>query len=392
MRKILTLFILFSIVIACSDGDSPTEQNNLEFPTNITLSTQVIGIGEILTINGNGFLVNETYIVTFSDNVTGNITEINADNLKVEVPQNAMSGNITLTFNNELNVIGNITINTPFSARLFAYKDQVTPSQIIEIDRATGNEISVIADINHSNYLADFNFDSSTNEIICDYTDNNVKYLYKINVDTGQTTSVQSNPATGRYENWIISNDNRLFAYKDQVTPSQIVEIDRATGNEISVIADINHSNYLADFNFDSSTNEIICDYTDNNVKYLYKINVDTGQTTSVQSNSATGRYENWIMSDDNRLFAYKDQITPSQIIEIDKATGNEISVIADINHSNYLADFNFDSSTNEIICDYTDNNVKYLYKINVDTGQTTSVQSNPETGRYENWIMNKEQ
>ena len=160
------------------------------------------------------------------NNVVGNITEVNSDNLKVEVPANAITGNITLTFNNETNVIGNLTVNTPFSARLFAYKDQVTPSQIVEIDKVTGNEISVIADINHSNYLADFNFDSSTNEIICDYSDNNVTYLYKINVDSGQTTSVQSNPTTGRYENWIMSDNNRLFAYKDQITPNQIVEID----------------------------------------------------------------------------------------------------------------------------------------------------------------------
>jgi hypothetical protein len=305
MRKILTLLILFNLVISCSDDDTSDGQQGSEFPTNISLSTQTVNIGDILTINGNGFLTNETYIVTFTDNVVGNITEVNSDNLKVEVPSNAISGNITLTFNNETNVIGNLTVNAPFSARLFAYKDQITPSQIVEIDKVTGNEISVIADINHSNYLADFNFDSSTNEIICDYSDNNVTYLYKINVDTGQTTSVQSNPTTGRYENWIMSDDNRLFAYKDQITPSQIVEIDKMTGNEIGVIANVNHGNYLSNFNFDTSTNEIICDYTDNNDTFLYKININSGQTNSINTNTQFV-YENWIMSDDNRLFAYK--------------------------------------------------------------------------------------
>ncbi len=101
MRKILGLLLLFSFVISCSEDDTPDTPagpNNTEFPTNISLSTQTIENGGILTINGTGFLVTENYIVTFSENVIGNITEINATNLKVEVPQNAVSGNITLTY------------------------------------------------------------------------------------------------------------------------------------------------------------------------------------------------------------------------------------------------------------------------------------------------------
>jgi len=68
--------------------------------------------------------------------------------------------------------------------------------------------------------------------------------------------------------------------------------------------------------------------------------------------------------------------------------TGNEINVIANINHTNNLSYFNFNSSTNEIICAYTDNisSIPYLYKINIANGQTTSIQSN----RYENWIINR--
>ncbi|EZH74308.1 hypothetical protein ATO12_15695, partial [Aquimarina atlantica] len=151
------------------------------------------------------------------------------------------------------------------------------------------------------------------------------------------------------------------------------------------------HQNYLSDFNFDASTNEIVCDYSDSGNTYIYKINVDNGQTTSIQSNPAAGRYENWIMSADNRLFTYKDGVTPHQIVEIDKTNGNVINVIADIDHQNYLSDFNFDASTNEIICNYSNNDSTYIYKINVDNGQTTSIQSNPTAGRYENWITKNE-
>ncbi|WP_109436080.1 IPT/TIG domain-containing protein [Aquimarina sp. AU119] len=362
-------------------------------PTIENISTDSAVVGDIITVNGTNFDPEETYIIKFNG-IQGTITEITTTSLKVQVPEGATTGEITLTFNEKATVIGNIEILEvviDYGSRLFAYKDGITPSQIVEIDKNTGEQISVIADIDHDNYLSDFIFDDAKNEIICNYTDNNITYLYKINVDNGQTTSTQSNPATGRYENWIIgryNSPNFLFAYKDQITPSKIVQIDLESGNFVDDVTDIDHNNYLSDFNFDSDADEIICNYTDNNITYLYKINVNNGQTTSIQSNPTTGRYENWIMSANNRLFVYKDGVTPSQIIEIDKNTGNQISVIADIDHDNYLSDFVFDSSKNEIICNYTGNNITYLYKINVDTGKTTSIQSNPTTGRYENWIM----
>ena len=293
MRKISTLFILLNIVVSCSEDDSINGQQPAEFPTNITLSSQTAEIGEILTINGNEFLTNETYIITFTNNIIGTITEISSDFIKVEIPNGAISGNIELTFNNETSIIGNIEIISIIESRLFAHNSEVTPQKIVEIDMNTGNEINVIANINHTNNLSYFNFNSSTNEIICAYTDNisNIPHLYKINIANGQTTSIQSN----RYENWIISNDNRLFAHNSEVTPQKIVEIDMNTGNEINVIANINHTNNLSYFNFNSSTNEIICAYTDNisSIPYLYKINIANGQTTSIQSN----RYENWIIN-----------------------------------------------------------------------------------------------
>ena len=69
MRKILSLLTIFVIVSSCSSDDSSEQQQN-EFPINIEITSQSAEIGEIITINGNGFSSNETYIVTFSENQT----------------------------------------------------------------------------------------------------------------------------------------------------------------------------------------------------------------------------------------------------------------------------------------------------------------------------------
>jgi hypothetical protein len=102
MRKILTLLILLNLIVSCSEDDSTNEQQIAEFPTNITLSSQTVEIGDVLTINGNGFSPNETYIITFAENEVAEIIEINDNYLNVEVPENAISG-----FPNRLRYPGN---------------------------------------------------------------------------------------------------------------------------------------------------------------------------------------------------------------------------------------------------------------------------------------------
>ena len=185
MRKILGLLLLISFVISCSEDDTPDTpagQNNTEFPTNITLSTQSIESGGILTITGNGFLVNENYIVTFSENVIGNITEIQANNLKVEVPQDAVSGNITLTFRNETSVIGNITIeNTNSPSTTYIYHENI--DKLATLNTETG-ELTYIADFISNGTPVGAIYNSETNEYIS-FRNNTDPNFVTVNLATG---------------------------------------------------------------------------------------------------------------------------------------------------------------------------------------------------------------
>jgi len=190
MRKLLTLLLLLNLVISCSEDDAPNEQQAPEFPTNISLSLQTAEIGEILTINGNGFLVNETYIVAFTDNVVGNITEINNSSLKVEIPENAESGNISLTFNNQTVVIGSVEITS--AIELYCYKRVLGASssihQLIKVNTSTGAQ-SLISnlEIAPTGYYQDLAYNSEDNSI---YGIKSNDEFLKFNLTTQETTTI----------------------------------------------------------------------------------------------------------------------------------------------------------------------------------------------------------
>jgi hypothetical protein len=207
MRKILNLVTILLITFSCSNDDSTEPQQQNEFPTNITTSSQTAEIGEIITINGNGFLTNGTYTVTFTENKVSQIIEINSNYLKVEVPENAVSGDITLSFNNQTETIGNIIIP---NSNLYLFKrnyennnDQVS---LVKYDLDNSTETIVYSlgnDFDQNSSLSSYDginsvFLPSKNEIITLDTGNNS--LLRVNISDGtETTNMLT---AGQYENY----------------------------------------------------------------------------------------------------------------------------------------------------------------------------------------------
>ncbi|MDG1811410.1 MAG: IPT/TIG domain-containing protein [Polaribacter sp.] len=162
MKHILLLLTILTFTFSCSSDDSTETEPQNQFPTNISIeNSQSLQVGDILTINGNGFSINETYIITFSDNEVATITEINSNYLKVEVPENAVSGNIILTYDNQDEVIGNITIDQSISEfELFASMRNIVAA--IEKDTGVQNQI---ADLGQDISISSLVFDSTSNSI-----------------------------------------------------------------------------------------------------------------------------------------------------------------------------------------------------------------------------------
>lgn len=356
MRKILSLLTIFVIVSSCSSDDSTELQQN-EFPTNIEITTQSAEVGEVITINGNGFLTNETYTVTFAENKIAEIIEINTSYLNVEVPENAVSGSITLTFNNQTETIGTIEINQQISTRIFGY---VNYDKIVEINPNDGSEIGTIATLG-SEYANNFVFSEQNNEIIFNQNDQTLK----ANVQTGNISTLNNSV----YERLIISNSqNRLFAY---IAYDKIIEIDINNGSEIGTIATLG-SDYADNFVLSEQNNEIIFNQNDQ----TKKANIETGLISSLSNSD----YENLIISkNENRLFAY---IAYDKIIEIDINNGLEIGTTITLG-SDYFADFIVNEEMNEIICHDFEN----TYKINIQNGNIEQISST----YYESFIAENE-
>jgi len=209
MKKILNLVIILLITFSCSNDDSTESQQQNEFPTNITISSQTAEIGEIITINGNGFLTNESYSVIFNENKIATIIEIESNYLKVEVPENAVSGSIILTYKNQTKTIGDIIITKNEELYLFKRNYENNNFQVslvkYELDSSTetivyslGNDFDQ-TEIFSSN-LGDVSsvYHSSKNEIITlDYA--NSKIL-RVNLTNGSETT--NSLPVGQFENY----------------------------------------------------------------------------------------------------------------------------------------------------------------------------------------------
>ncbi|GAA4279407.1 hypothetical protein GCM10022259_41320 [Aquimarina mytili] len=361
--------LLSVLLFSCSSDDSsPSIENMTQLPTIESVSTTTATAGDVITITGKNFDSNTTYVVKFNE-VEGTVTEVTPTFLKAQVPENATSGDITLTSNGETIVVGSIQITPPTpttASRLFGY---IANDKIVELNIETGEEINTLITIGQD-YFSDVTFSKSTNEIIGhlpSQTNMNDEIFYKINVATGEATQKEYSG----YERLIATNTGKLYGY---VAYDKIVELNIQTGEEISTLATIG-PDYFKDIVYSESTNEIIGQisvFDDMSNAYMftyYRINADTGEITT---KAYTG-YESLIITDSGKLYGY---VAYDKIVELDIETGEELSTLATIGQD-YFSDVVYSENTNEIIgqvstFDGNSNSYTY-YRINATTGEITT-------------------
>ena len=333
-KKLLNFLIIFVIITSCSSNDSSEQQQN-EFPTNIEIASQSAEIGEIITINGNGFLPNETYTVTFTQNKIAEIIEISSNYLSVEVPENAISGLITLTFNNQTEPIGTIEIvNEP--TKLIAFKElensTTSPIDVIEFDFSTNQEnqisqISNTAPIRSTAYFENedqvFAVTGSENQI-GEYTSKLVNY--NLTTQNSQTYDLDN---SSYY--MLISVSNQLLALKtpeNQSSQTELIELNKSNGQE-TILSQIGILNPIRNISYDSSTNSLFAiSNTENQngdfVNQLVKVNLSDYSTNSFTLEESKSYF---VFSINSGLFGFKapeNLIGTTELIEFNKNTGTE--------------------------------------------------------------------
>ena len=374
LKIFLTLFCM-GVIVSCSKDEpapvptkeQPTPQQT-NFPTVKNFSAQEVTVGDIITIEGENFIPSQTYTITFNG-VKGTIKEVTSNHLKVEIPEEATSGEVILSSNETSKSIGRLTI-LPKPSVLYAY---VAYSKIVKLDLQTGKELETIAEIGKEYLGRGIYYLKSTNEIIGIQSGNSGHYLFKLNVTTKEIIKLPCN----HYEKLIIANDEP-YAY--DLRNHKIVKLDLKTGKEIETIAEVG-SDYLSHIRFSKSTNEIIGQQSKYNEKMFkndysfFRLNLTTKQIVKAPSNG----YERLIIANDE-LYAY--DLRNCKIVKLDLSTGKELETIVETGKG-YLDHIQFSKSTNEII-GIQSGTEKSLFKLNLKTKQITRT----PTKNYENLII----
>jgi len=375
LKIFLTLFCM-GVIVSCSKDEpapapakeQPTPQQT-NFPTVKNFSAQEVTVGDIITIEGENFVPSQTYTITFNG-AKGTIKEVTSNHLKVEIPEEATSGEVILSSNETSKSIGRLTI-LPKPSVLYAY---VAYSKIVKLDLQTGKGLETIAEIGKEYLGRGIYYLNNTNEIIGIQSGNSGHYLFKLNVTTKEIIRLPCN----HYEKLIIAN-NEPYAY--DLRNHKIVKLDLQTGKEIETIAEVGND-YLSHIRFSKSTNEIIGQQSKYNEKTFkndysfFRLNLTTKQIVKVPFNG----YERLIVANDD-LYAY---VAYNKIVKLDLQTGKELETIAEIG-KNYLSRIQFSKSTNEIIGLQSGNeNEETYFKLNLKTKQF----SRTPLKRYESFII----
>ncbi|MEB3013257.1 IPT/TIG domain-containing protein [Capnocytophaga gingivalis] len=375
--KALKIFLTLScmgVIVSCSKDESapaptkeqPTPQQP-NFPTIKNFSAQEVTVGDVITIEGENFNPSQTYTITFNG-VKGTIKEVTSNHLKVEIPEEATSGEVILSSNEISKSIGRLTI-LPKPSVLYAY---VAYNKIVKLDLQTGKELETIAEIGREYLGRGIYYLKSTNEIIGIQSRNSEYDLFKLNLTTKEVIKL----SCSHYEKLIIAN-NEPYAY--DLNNRKIVKLDLQTGKEIETIAEVGR-NYLSHIQFLPKTNEIIglqSEYnseTSENECTFFRLNLITKEIIIKPCN----RYEDFIVANDD-LYAY---VSYNKIVKLNVQTGEELETIAEIGRD-YLAHIQFSKSTNEII-GLQSGTEKNLFKLNLKTKQV----SKTPIKNYENLII----
>ena len=350
------------VIFSCSKDEpasAPTKEQPTpqqpNFPTIKNFSAQEVTVGDVITIEGENFNPSQTYTITFNG-VKGTIKEVTSNHLKVEIPEEATSGEVILSSNETSKSIGRLTI-LPKPSVLYAY---VAYSKIVKLDLQTGKELETIAEIGREYLGRGIYYLKSTNEIIGIQSRNSEYNLFKLNLTTKEIIKLPCS----HYEKLIIAN-NEPYAY--DLNNRKIVKLDLQTGKEIETIAEVGR-NYLNHIQFLPKTNEIIglqSEYnseTSENVYTFFRLNLVTKEIIIKPCN----RYEDFIVANDD-LYAY---VSYNKIVKLNIQTGEELETIAEIGRD-YLAHIQFSKSTNEII-GLQSGTEKNLFKLNLKTKQVS--------------------
>ena len=338
MKQIFVIISFCLILASCSsDNDSNTEQ--IPNPTTTSISATSARIGDIITINGQNFDPTENYVVSFNG-IQGTITEKTTTFLKVQIPEGATSGEITLSFADQNLVIGNIEIivdNNLIYAIKSNFVSNTETTKLVTIDPTNGNKMNIL-DLQTTDNFESTSINHSTNQIffVTSLGDGNVDTeIYTIDVANNSfTMSNLNNDPEIDYQLLPMTNGT-LYAVKQSyisdITTSKLISINPTNGNE-TVILDLQTTDNFNSLAFNNQTNKIfgVTNIGDGNLDCeIFTIDL-TNNAFSFQPLSNQFKYE-LAISENGTLYGMEqtfDNTISSKLYTLNPTNGSKTLVV----------------------------------------------------------------
>ncbi len=373
MKNIYLTTLLTLLLFSCSNDDStPSIENSIQLPTIEGISATTAAAGDIVTITGKNFDLNTGYIVKFNE-VEGTVTEVAPTFLKAQVPEEATTGDITLTANGQTTVVGTIEIRT---TDIFVFHSSV--QKLAKIDIGTGDLTYIGENIDYGANTRGAVLHKQNNEYIGFENDFTQPYLIRINLETGNIINV-SIPTSFLtvgvdFDDMSIDKDDNVYIF--HTSAKKIAKIDIATGNLTYIGENIDYGANTRGAVLHKQNNEYIGFENDFTQPYLVRINLETGNATNVSIPTsfltAGADFSDITIDENDNIYIFHDSV--KKLAKIDIATGNLTYIGENIDYGRNSLGAVIHTQKNEYV-GFEDNfGEPFLARVNLETGAATSV------------------
>ncbi|MEW7289413.1 IPT/TIG domain-containing protein [Aquimarina sp. 2304DJ70-9] len=373
MKKNYLITLLSVLLFSCSSDDSaPSIETITQLPTIESVSATIATAGDIITITGKNFDTNTTYVVKFNE-VQGTVTEVAPTFLKAQVPEEATSGDITLTANGQTTVVGSIEITT---TDIFVFHSSA--KKLAKIDIATANLTYIGENIDYGINTRGAVIHKQNNEYIGFENDFTQPYIVRINLETGTATNVNiptSFLTVGKdFRDLVIDENDNIYIFHSSV--KKLAKIDIVTGDLTYIGENIDYGANTRGAVIHKQNNEYIGFENDFTQPYLVRVNLETGTVTNVTIPTsfltAGIDFSDITVDENDDVYIFHD--SAKKLAKIDIVTGDLTYIGENIDYGRNSLGAVIHTQNNEYI-GFEDNfGEPYIARMNLETGVTTNV------------------
>ncbi|OJJ21076.1 hypothetical protein BKI52_10925 [marine bacterium AO1-C] len=343
-------------------------------------STATLKSGEDFTITGSNFIETETYSVAFNG-VKAEIVSITKTELKVKVPSNITSGDITLEHDGKVFTVGSFKVASS-SVYIFQYDSDVR--KLAEINLETG-ELSYITE------SIDFGFNTrgivynKVNDEFIGFDFENYQKPFIIRIKPDGTTSGKVyikdtflNSGTGNFDDLVVDDNGKVYIFQYDSNVKKLAEINLETGDLTYITNSIDYGTNTRGMVYSKARNEFIgFDFDSNSKPFVIKIKPDgtTSEKVYIKDaflSSGTGNFDDLVIDNNGKVYIFQYDSNVKKLAEINVDTGDLTYITGSIDYGTNTRGMVFSEINNEFIGFDFDTNFKAFF-VRIKPDGTTS-------------------